>query len=125
MASQVPLWHDCIEDAIGTAIQALGGAKKVAEMLWPVLARSKPETAYTRLKHALNADKAEKLSPDEVLTIARAAADVGDWSIPQYIARELGCEFTALPRAEAKKRARKARISSLLAEVAKLAQEEE
>lgn len=124
MSEQVPLWHDSIEDAIGTAVQTLGGAKRVAEMLWPVLARSKPQTAYTRLRHCLNADKAEKLEPDELLTIARNAAAIGEHSIMQYMARELGYEITPLAPTDAEKRAKRARRLALLAELHRLEDEE-
>lgn len=124
MSEQVPLWYDSIEDAIGTSILALGGAKKVAEMLWPVLARSKPQTAYTRLKHCLNGDKAEKLDPDEVITIARAAAAIGEHSIMQYHARECGYEIVPLSPTEAVKRARRARLIALREEVRKLEDEQ-
>jgi|SRR5688572_21353557 hypothetical protein len=124
MSEQVPLWHDAIEDAIGTAIQALGGAKKVAELLWPVLARNKPQTAYTRLRHCLNADKSEKLEPDELLTIARAAAVLGEHSIMQYMARELGYELTVLKPDESQKRVRRERRMALLDELKRLEDEE-
>lgn len=124
MGEQVRLWHDSIEDAIGTAIQSLGGAKKVAELLWPVLARNKPQTAYTRLRHCLNAEKSEKLDPDEVLTIARAAALLGEHSIMQYMARELGYEITPLPGDEKQKRAKRERRLELLEELKRLEDEE-
>lgn len=125
MSEQVPLWHDSIEDAIGTAIHALGGAKKVAELLWPVIARNKPQTAYTRLRHCLNPDKSEKLDPDEVLTIARAAALLGEHSIMQYMARELGYELKVVALGEAQKRARRARELALLEELKRLRLEDE
>lgn len=124
MSEQVPLWHDSVEDAIGTAILALGGAKKVAEMLWPVLARNKPQTAYTRLRHCLNAEKAEKLDPDEILTIARSAALIGEHSIMQYLARELGYEIKPIAPTEAVKRLRSARRLALLEELKRLEDEE-
>jgi hypothetical protein len=120
MNDQVPLWHDSIEDAIGTAVQALGGAKKVAELLWPVLARNKPQTAYTRLRHCLNPEKAEKLDPDELLAIARAAALIGEHSIMKYLARELGYSLTPLAPNEIEKRARRERVSALLEELKRL-----
>lgn len=123
MAEQVPLWYESIEDAIGTAIMALGGAKKVSELLWPVLARNKPQTAYTRLKHSLNDDKPEKLDPDEVLTIARAAAAIGEHSIMLYMARELGYEITPLAPSEAEKRAKRAQIAWHLDEAKRLSGE--
>lgn len=124
MSAQVPLWHDSIEDAIGSAILALGGGKKVAELIWPVMARNKPQTAYTRLRHCLNPDKAEKLDPDEVLTIARAAAIIGEHSIMQYMARELGYELTVLAPDESQKRFRRERRLTLLEELKRIEDDE-
>lgn len=120
MSEQVPLWHDSIEDAIGTAILALGGPKKVSELLWPVLARNKPQTAYTRLRHCLNPEKAEKLDPDEVLTIARSAAVMGEHSIMQYLAREIGYELIVLKPDENAKRIRRERRNAILDELKRL-----
>lgn len=124
MNKQVALWHDSIEDAIGTSIHALGGAKKVAELLWPVQARNKPQTAYTRLRHCLNPDKPEKLDPDEVLTIMRAGRAIGENSILQYIAREVGYEIKMLPLGETEKRARRERRAAILDELKRLEEDE-
>lgn len=123
MAEQVPLWHDCFEDALGAAVQALGGAKKVSALLWPVQAQQKPETAYTRVRACLNPDKAEKFSPDELLVLIRQAAEVGDHSIMRYIGREGRYEVTPLSPEDAEKRAKSARRRALLAELASLEDE--
>lgn len=64
-----------------------GGYKKIAGALWPSL---KSETAYARLKNALEETKAEKLALCEVMTIMRMARDNGDTSALRYIATELG-----------------------------------
>lgn len=125
MAEQGVLWDDCIEDAVGTAVKALGGAKKVAKLLWPALADSKPETAYTRLKHCLNPEKAEKLGLDELLLIARKAREVGEHSIARYFGRDVGYEFVALEAEEIERRARKERIQWHLAEISRLSQDDE
>lgn len=124
MAEQIPLLHDSIEDAIGTAVSALGGAKEVAAMLWPVLANNKPQTAYTRLKHSLNEDKAEKLDPDEVLTIICAGAQIGEHSIMRYIARKAGYEINPLPPSEAERRARRSKIAWHLDEAKRLSEDD-
>lgn len=124
MAEQGSLWHDSIEDAIGSAIHALGGAKKVAKLLWPALADSKPETAYTRLKHCLNPDKAEKLALDEFFLIARKARELGEHSIAMYFGRDVGYEISPLEAEEIEKRARREKLQWHLAEVARLAQED-
>ena len=121
MPEQTSLWHDSISDAIGAAIAASGGAKRVSGLLWPAM---RPEAAYTRLKHALNDERAEKLSPDEMLLVSKFARDAGDYSIGAFYAREIGCEFKPLSPAESKKRAKKARVSALLAELARLSDDE-
>jgi len=74
-------FHEDIYDAIGAAVQALGGPKKVAGMLWP---NKKLDTAYAHLKNCLRDDKAEKLDPHEVLIIGKMAKDVGEHAIAEY-----------------------------------------
>jgi hypothetical protein len=83
---QIRLLHECLEDAIGSAVQSLGGRKKVASLLWPAL---KPEIGYARISSCLSQDKADKFSLDELVRIARLARDVGDHSFMQYLAGEL------------------------------------
>lgn len=124
MREQVPLWHDCIEDAVGTAIRALGGPKKVARMLWPALADSNPETAYTRLMHCLNPEKKDKLALAEFLMIAKKARDVGEHCIAQYFGRDVGYEIAPLDAEEVERRARKEKLQWHLAEISRLAQDE-
>jgi hypothetical protein len=123
MAEQIALWHDCLEDAIGAAIISLGGHKKVAKLLWPVLAETKPETASSRIRNCLNPEKNDKLSPDELLTIMKRAAGAGDHSIMNYLGREALYEVTPVAPADAEKRARVARRKALLAELARLEDE--
>jgi hypothetical protein len=122
MVEQVRLWHDSWEDAVGTAVQAAGGTKKVAELLWPTL---KPETAYTRLKHCLDPDKADKLSLGEFFMIARLARAAGEHSIARYFGHDAGYEFKPIADAENEKRVRKAKIQFHLTEAARLSQEDE
>lgn len=119
---QTELWHDSILDAVGAAISASGGRGTVAKKLWPALEES---SRTARLRASLNPDHAQKLDPEELLMIAKLARAAGDFSIVNFLARELGFEFKPISNADAKKRARKARMSVLLAEVAKLAAEEE
>ena len=125
MLEQTRLWHDSMEDAVGTAVQALGGAKKVAQLLWPALAESNPQTAYTRLKHCLNAEKSDKLSLSELLLIARKARDAGEHSIAKYFAQNVGYDFVPLDAEEIERRARKEKIQWHLSEVSRLSQESE
>lgn len=124
MPEQAVLWHDCIEDAIGTAVRVLGGPKKVAMFLWPAVAAANPETAYTRLMHCLNPEKKEKLSPSELLLIARKAREAGDNSIMEFLARDLGYELKPLSPAEVKKAAKRAKKLALLDELKRLEEDE-
>ena len=84
---QPALFHDSIFDALGTAVQAAGGVKKVSAALWPTLDTA---SATARLRGALNPDHAQKLCPLELMSIARLAKAAGDHSVMQYLARELG-----------------------------------
>jgi hypothetical protein len=124
MPEQIPLYHDSINDALGTCILALGGWKEVAGMLWPVLSREKPQTAYTRLKHCVNDGKDEKLSPDELSFIGEKARAVGCYALQDYLALRWQCEFKPLAPGEAKKRAKKALRKSLLDQLARLDDDE-
>ena len=118
---QQDLWHDTIFDALGAAVQAAGGAKKVASKLWPSLDST---SANARLRAGLNPDHAQKLCLLEVLMILRLAMEAGDSSVMQYLARELGCELKVLSPAEAKKRAKRARRLELLEQLKRLEDEE-
>jgi hypothetical protein len=92
-AVQGALFHDSVADAIGTAIQVLGGAKKVGGLLWPVDPVSRAEA---RVRACLNPDRAEKFSPDEVIHIAQLARQEGDHSIMNYLAQRLGYSVTPI-----------------------------
>lgn len=117
MQQQGDLWHDNILDAIGAAVQAAGGFKAVAGKVWPTL---DPASATTRLRASLNPDHAQKLCPEELLMVARLAKDVGDHSIMNFLARELGYQLEALSPAETKKRAVRTRRLALLDELRRL-----
>jgi hypothetical protein len=123
MADQGQLWHDCIEDAIGTVVQVLGGAKRVAVLLWPALASAKPETAYTRLRHSLNPEKAEKFSLEEFLLLARKGREAGEHSIAKYFGHATGYEVIPLESEEIERRALNEKIQWHLSEASRLAQE--
>jgi hypothetical protein len=85
--NQRVLFHDSIYDALGGAVQAAGGVKRVSAALWPALST---EVAAARLRSGLNPEHAQKLCPSEVLHVARLAREAGDHSVMQYLAAELG-----------------------------------
>lgn len=66
-------------------IDAMGGIKKVAAMLWPT-----NSDAAGRLRACLSAAHPQKLDAEELLTIKRMARLVGSVETVNYEARELG-----------------------------------
>jgi len=118
---QQVLWHDTIFDALGAAVQAAGGAKRVASELWPAV---DPTSATARLRACLNPEHAQKLCPEELLMLLKLARDAGDHSVMEFLGRKLGCEVKALKPEEAKKRAKRARRLALLDELKRLEDEE-
>lgn len=119
--SQTTLWADTIFDALGTAVQAAGGTKRVAAKLWPTLDST---SATARLRGCLNPEHAQKLDPDELLAIARFGKEAGENSVMEFLARDLGYELKPLSSAESKKRAKRVRRLALLEELKRLEDEE-
>jgi len=119
--NQTTLWHDTIFDALGTAVQAAGGTKRVAGRLWPTLGS---DIATARLRSALNPEHPQKLCPEELVVIGRMARDVGDNSLMEFLGRELANEVTPIAPADAKKLARRQRRLALLDELKRLEDEE-
>jgi hypothetical protein len=118
---QTDLWDDTIWDALGSAVKAAGGVKKVAGRLWPAMDEA---AATTRLRACLNRDHAQKFDEDERLMVMKLASEAGDNSVMEFLGRQLRCEVKVLAPQEAKKRVKKARIAALLAEAARLSNEE-
>lgn len=95
---QDPLFFDSIDDAIGNAVQALGGFKRVACDLWPSM---KAESAYSKLKAALDpAKERENLDQHEIELISDRAAAVGNYAIPRWFAERCGGEFRVVAPVE-------------------------
>ena len=87
---QSELFYETANDALGACIQAAGGFKRVAGLLWPSL---KPDSAYARLKACLDDGKAEKLTADEIFAIAKMAREKGCHAFAQFAGSELDYEF--------------------------------
>lgn len=118
---QPELFDDSIFDALGAAVQAAGGVKRVACKLWPTL---DPTIAAARLRGGLNPEHAQKLDPDEQRAIARIGKEVGCHSVMEFLALDLGYELKPLSPVEAKKRAKRVRRLALLDELKRLEDEE-
>jgi hypothetical protein len=89
--NQTALWHDTIFDALGADIAACGGFKVVAGVLWPSMDST---TGATKLRNAINPEQAQKLCPDEVMTIKRLAKEKGSTATIEYEARDLSFQIT-------------------------------
>ena len=89
MSHQCVLFHDSVYDALAADVAAIGGVKKAAAMLWPT-----NSDAAGRLRACLSQGHAQKLDPEEVLTIKRLARAVGSSATVNYEALALAYEVT-------------------------------
>lgn len=104
MQAEMP-FYEGIEDALRGCVQALGGAKKVAGVLWP----DKPvEEARTLLLNCLNPQRKEKLDYTQLMWMFREAKRVGFYGGFEWFARE--CEFEARALTAAEERDRLATV---------------
>jgi hypothetical protein len=95
--NQEALFYETACDAIAACVVAAGGFKRVASTLWP---SSKPESAYARLKACLDDGKAEKLTAEEIIGIAKLAKEQGCHAWAQFIGAELGYEIRPMDPAD-------------------------
>jgi len=84
---QSALFHESLQDAIGSVVAALGGAKVVGAHLWP---EKSPDEAGRLLRHCLNADRSEKLSLEQIVWLLREARKRGAHDAMNFLARECG-----------------------------------
>lgn len=87
MTSQPSLFCESLADAIREAVRACGGSKVVGTQLWPEKA---PEAAGRLLQDCLNDHRPEKLSPEQVMLLARRARERGCHAVMTYLCRETG-----------------------------------
>lgn len=89
---QSALFHDSLQDAIAAVVAALGGAKAVGAQLWPEKAA---DEAGRLLRHCLNAERAEKLSLEQLVWLLREARKRGAHDAMHFLARECGYQDPA------------------------------
>jgi len=77
---------DTVNDALIECVKAAGGSKAVGHRLWP---EKTVDAAQRHLLACLNDGKAERLTPDQVLLVARMGRDVGCHAYANYCARAL------------------------------------
>ena len=76
-----------VQDAVRTAVQFLGGTKKVGHALRPDLG---PDAAGRWLNDCLNVDRKERLTPEQLVVVLRMAREAGYHGAFDYLAREAG-----------------------------------
>lgn len=96
MQSELP-FYEGPEDALRTAVQALGGAKRVGALLWP---DKTPDNAGRSLLDCLNPARAEKLDLSQIMLILTRAKEVGCHAPMAWIASEVGYEARPITKAE-------------------------
>lgn len=84
---QVSLFHESISDALKEVIQHGGGSKSVACKLWP---EKTPDSAHRTLLDCLNENRAEKLSPEQLIFLIRLGREVGCHSAINFISHQGG-----------------------------------
>lgn len=77
---------ESLTEALIAAVRALGGSKAVGPLLWPEQA---PDAAQRKLLDALNDDRPQRLSPEQVLLVMRQARAAGCHVVMQYLADTL------------------------------------
>lgn len=91
MSPQPQLFYEDIFDVTRAAVQAAGGAKAVARMLWP----HKPVSeAQRELLDCLNRERPQKLCIEEFVAVLRMARDAGFHSAKHWIDDALGYQPT-------------------------------
>ncbi len=85
--TQQPLFHKSISDALRDVIRVCGGSKAVGLKLWP---EKSAEAAAKLLSDCINDTRPERLTPEQLLLLARMGRDRGCHAVMQYFAREAG-----------------------------------
>lgn len=83
----MPLFYESYEDKIRDSVTAIGGFKKVGNMLWPTMAT---DDAGRKLAACLNTNKREKLDLEELRLIRRESRKAGIHILAHYEARDAG-----------------------------------
>lgn len=84
---QSSLFYESINDALKDIINHAGGNKSVGSKLYP---EKTPDSAHRTLLDALNENRPEKLSPEQLIFLLKIGREVGCHSAINYINRESG-----------------------------------
>lgn len=77
---------ETLTDCLIACVKAAGGSKAVGHKVWP---EKTVDAAQRHLLNCLNEGKPERMTPDQVLLIARLARDKGCHAYMQYVAFSL------------------------------------
>ena len=84
---QPALYHDPLQDALSEVVTALGGAKVVGALLWP---EKSADDAGRQLRHALDPDRPEKASLEQLALLLRLGREKGAHAGMYFLARDAG-----------------------------------
>lgn len=98
MQLEISECYDDLNDALKGAIKALGGFKAVGQLLWPEI--EKAETAAQKLRDCVNADRRERLTPEQFVMILRLARDKNFHASMDYVAQQIGYKATPVNPAD-------------------------
>jgi hypothetical protein len=93
MQHEIGEFHESINDALVSAVTALGGYKKVGPLMRPELPI---DQAAGWLRDCLNPGRREKLSPEQVLLVMRESRRGGYHALMNFIAFDTGYKASAV-----------------------------
>lgn len=96
MQVEMPFF-ECAEDALKSAVQALGGAKVVGPMIWP---DKSVDAAARQLLDCLNTSRSEKLDVSQVILVFTRARSAGHHVPFMWFAQEVGYEAKPVTKEE-------------------------
>lgn len=77
---------ETLNDCLIACVKAAGGSKQVGHKVWP---EKTVDAAQRHLLNCLNEGKDERLTPDQVILIARLARDKGCHAYAEFVAFSL------------------------------------
>lgn len=86
---QERLFFDDVNDALREVVQALGGAKRVGQTLWP---EKTVDQAQHLLQACLNVERKERLTPEQVFLLLKMARQANFHAAKFWMDAELGYE---------------------------------
>ena len=78
---------ETLNDALIECVKAAGGSKHVGNKVWP---EKTVDAAQRHLLNCLNEGKAERLTPEQTLLVARLARAKGCHAYAEFVAADLG-----------------------------------